>query len=112
MSYAIDTDAAGGVGDTLALTATALKDCAEALAFAGGLLRRGVGDDDLFLIGAVTEFTTTHTVGVETASGAFAALGRKVSWVGHSGRQVELVVAQSLGQLGRPAPAGHDGTAL
>ncbi len=112
MSYAIDTDGAGGAGDTLALTATALKDCAEAFAYAAGVLQCGVGDDDPFLAAAAKEFAGTQTMSLHTASGGFAALGRKVSWVGLTGKETELEVAQALGLTGRAAPTGSAGQAL
>jgi hypothetical protein len=112
MSYAIDTDGAGGAGDTLALTATTLKDCAEAFAYAAGVLQRGVGDDDPFLAAAAKDFAGAQTMSLHTASGGFAALGRKVSWVGLTGRETELEVAQALGLTGRPAPTGSAGQTL
>lgn len=112
MAYAIEIEGTDRLAATLNGSSTQLKDDAEALAYAAGIGRRGVGEEDPVLTAAFSDFVLIHTVGLETISGGVAALGRKVRYVAQSSRHTELLVAQSLGQVGGAAPSGSDGLAL
>ena len=112
MSYAIDTEGTRGVGSTLLTTGLELRDCGTAFAYAGGLVRSGIGADHPALPAAIADFVATHQAALEAIAAACSGLGQRLTWAAQSGHEVEISVATGLGLRGAVAPGDSVGVTL
>lgn len=97
MSYAIDTDGTRQVGTTLLTTGAELRDCATTFAYAAGLARRGVADDQPALTASLQDFLSTHLRALAVITTACEALAGQLTWTALSALEVELAAAAEIG---------------
>ncbi len=109
MTYAIDTAGTGRVGSTLLTSGEELRDCGTALAYAGGLARRGVASDYAGLAVALESFVATHLIAIEVLATGCSALARNLTWTAQSAHEAELAVANDLGRQGAIPPLDSAG---
>lgn len=105
MSYATDTDGTRLVGSTLLTTGAELGDCARSFAYAAGLARRGVADDQPALAAALHDFLAIHLRSLALITTACDALAGRLTWAALTTLEVELAAAAELGRRG-PATVG------
>lgn len=106
MSYAIDTDGTRRVGTTLATTGAELRDCSTAFAYAAGLVRAGIADDQPALAASLHDFLAIHLRALAGMATGFEALAGRLTWTALSAHEVELAAAAELGRRASSAAAG------
>lgn len=97
MSYAIDTEGTRQVGTTLSTTGAELRDCSTTFAYAAGLARRGVADDQPALAASLQDFLAVHLRVLAAMVTGYEALAGRLTWTALAALEVELAAAAEVG---------------